>query len=473
MQSSSLVFSVLMLFFQTTAVTVLDPVLEPWERDPWYWSYENKPVLLLGASDDDNLFQWHEEALLAQLDKLAAAGGNVIRNTMSDRKDKGFEIYPFKMLSNGKYDLNIWNDEYWLRLERLLRETSRRRIFVQIEIWDRFDYSDLDDTNRWQIHPYNPQNNVNYTVTESGLNTRYPDHPGANTQPFFFTTPEQKDNHCVLYYQQRFVNQLMEVSLPYSHVLYCMNNETSGEEEWSNYWALFVKSLADRKKRKVYLTEMWDEWDLTAAQHRQTFDHPDLFGFVDVSQNNHNVGDEHWDNFLHVRNRLAIQPRPMNTTKTYGASGNKFGHTDQDAIERFWRHLLAGAASIRFHRPPSGLGLSGRAIRCIRAARTLETMVPIWTLKAANELLSDRDSNEAYLAASGGSAYVVYFPAGGRVGLDVSGSKGPFTLNWINIDTGQSRDQELVVDRDEITLSPPSKDNWVVAVVQPVRQQIK
>ena len=63
MQSSSLVFSVLMLFFQTTAVTVLDPVLEPWERDPWYWSYENKPILLLGASDDDNLFQWHEEAL--------------------------------------------------------------------------------------------------------------------------------------------------------------------------------------------------------------------------------------------------------------------------------------------------------------------------------------------------------------------------------------------------------------------------
>ena len=25
----------------------------------------------------------------------------------------------------------------------------------------------------------------------------------------------------------------------------------------------------------------------------------------------------------------------MNTTKTYGADGTKFGHTDQDAIERF------------------------------------------------------------------------------------------------------------------------------------------
>ena len=35
----------------------------------------------------------------------------------------------------------------------------------------------------------------------------------------------------------------------------------------------------------------------------------------------------------------------MNTTKIYGADGNKFGHTDQDAIERFWRHLLGGVAS--------------------------------------------------------------------------------------------------------------------------------
>ena len=55
---------------------------------------------------------------------------------------------------------------------------------------------------------------------------------------------------------------------------------------------------------------------------------------MDVSQNNHNKGDKHWNNFLYVRDYLAKHPRPMNTTKTYGADGNKFGHTDQDAIER-------------------------------------------------------------------------------------------------------------------------------------------
>ncbi len=60
---------------------------------------------------------------------------------MSDRQDKGFELYPFMHLETGKYDLNQWNDEYWKRFDYFLKETKKRDIIVQIEIWDRFDYS--------------------------------------------------------------------------------------------------------------------------------------------------------------------------------------------------------------------------------------------------------------------------------------------------------------------------------------------
>ena len=208
----------------------------------------------VGGSDDDNLFQWPKEKLIPQLDRLAAAGGNVIRNTMSDRKDKGFEVYPFKRLENGKYDLTAWNDEYWARFERMLRETAKRGIFVQIEIWDRFDYTDSRGSNRWQIHPYNPRNNVNYTYDESGFATRYPDHPGANKQPFFFTTPKQRNNQVVLRYQQQFVNKLLDYTLQFDHVLYCMDNETNGEEEWGRYWAHFVKERAAEQGKKDRFT---------------------------------------------------------------------------------------------------------------------------------------------------------------------------------------------------------------------------
>jgi hypothetical protein len=441
-----------------------EPVLKPWTENSWYWSYRGAPVLLLGGSDDDNLFQWPERELIAQLDRLTAAGGNIIRNTMSDRKDKGWEIYPFRQEKSGKYNLDKWNKEYWNRFQCMLRETEKRGIIVQIEVWDRFDFTDSGDSNRWQIHPYNPANNVNYTSDQSGFGERYPDHPAANRQPFFFTTPAQRNNTVVLRYQQRFVEKMLDYTLRYDHVLYCMDNETSAEEAWGKYWAEFIKKYAAEKGKTVYVTEMWDNWNLKDEVHRRTFDHPELYDFADVSQNNHNNGDKHWDNFLYVREYLSRKPRPMNTIKTYGANGNKFGHTDQDGIERFWRHLLAGAASMRFHRPDSGLGLNDKAVASIRAARKLESKIPLWSLKSANELLSDREPNEAYLAANPGSAYALYLPAGGRVGVNFSGATGVLVASWIDISSGEWGPTQEIEGGGITEVIAPGKGNWAVVV---------
>ncbi|QDT09639.1 hypothetical protein [Planctomycetes bacterium K23_9] len=467
MNSNALRIAALTIVWLFTSVSSAEEALRPWAGNAWYWSFHDKPVLLLGGSDDDNLFQWPEEKLLPQLDRLADAGGNVIRNTMSDRKDKDFELYPFKQIDNGKYDLNQWDDEYWARFQRMLSETAKRNIFVQIEIWDRFDYVDQKGPDRWQIHPYNPRNNVNYTYDESGFAPRYPDHPGANKQPFFFTTPKQRNNVVVLKHQQRFVNKLLDHSLKFGHVLYCMDNETNGQEEWGRYWAQFVKQRAAKENKTIFATEMWDNWNLADEEHKRTFDHPELYDFVDVSQNNHNKGQKHWDNFLHVRKYLADQPRPMNTTKTYGATGNKFGHNDQDAIERFWRHLLAGAASIRFHRPDSGLGLNDRAVACIKAARKLESLIPLWSVEPADDLLSQRDANEAYVAAKSGGSCAVYLPAGGEVELDLAATRGPLTVHWININTGEFGARKKVTGGGLVKLSSPGTDNWVAAIVSP------
>ena len=438
--------------------------LQPWKENPYYWSIDNKPILLLGGSDDDNLFQWPEDRLLEQLEKLKAAGGNLIRNTMSDRKDQGFEVYPFQQQANGLYDLNTWNQEYWIRFERLLRETDKRGIIVQIEIWDRFDYTDTGGSNRWQINPYNPKNNINYTYMESKFSEQYPDHPGANKQPFFFTTPKQDNNLVVLKYQQKFVTKLLDISLKYRNVLYCIDNETKAEEEWGAYWAQYIKQRSSKDGKHIYVTEMWDAWDLTSDEHKRTFDHPELYDFVDVSQNNHNKGIKHWQNFLYVKKYLSKNPRPMNTTKTYGADNNRYG-SDQDGIERFWRHLLAGAASIRFHRPPSGLGLSDKSVASIRAARKLESLIPLWTVEPTNTLLSECEENEAYLATNKGQNYMVYFPSEGQVIIDVSSTNGPLELRWINIDTGEWGPTDKSDESNKLLLKTPGKGNWVVAII--------
>ena len=59
--------------------------IRPWTEDPRYWEYGGSPVLLLGGTADDDLFQYPD--FESQLDLLVACGGNVIRNTMASFAD--------------------------------------------------------------------------------------------------------------------------------------------------------------------------------------------------------------------------------------------------------------------------------------------------------------------------------------------------------------------------------------------------
>lgn len=434
--------------------------IRPWPDNPWFWQYQGQPVLLLGGSKDDNLFQIPD--LREHLAALAAAGANYIRNTMSDRRDGGFEVYPFYRRPDGRYDLAQWNDEYWRRFENLLRWTHERGIIVQIEIWDRFDYS----REHWTPHPYNPANNVNYGYPQSGFAPAYPEHPGRNQQPFFFTTPLQRNNTVVLGHQQRFVAEMLRRALTWPHVLYCIDNETNGEEAWALYWAGFIQERARAVGAEAFLTQMWNAHDLKSEQHRRTFDHPQRYTFADVSQNNHQKGERHWENFQWVRSLLAAHPRPLNTVKTYGADGNKFGHTDRDGVERWWRHLVGGAAAVRFHRPPAGLGFDATAESSIRAARLLEQRVKIWELSPAMERLRERAANEAFATAEPGRSLVVYFTDGGAVEADLRDFPVACDVRWLDITQARWHATAPIRGAGWTPLAAPAHGHWV-ALLQP------
>ncbi len=442
----------------SVAAAPLDGI-QPYAANPRYWQYRGQPVLLLGGSEDDNLFQLPN--LQEHLDAIQAAGGNYIRNTMSDRPDRGLEVYAYAQRDDGKFDLSQWNDEYWTRFENMLRWTHERQIVVQIEVWDRFDFFG----DNWRAHPFNPANNVNYTQKQSGLAARYPDHPGQNKQPLFFTTPAQRNNQLLLAVQQRFVEKMLSYSLQYDHVLLCMDNETSADEAWGAYWADFIRAAAAKADRTVYLTEMWDDWNLQGPHHRRTLDHPERYDFVDVSQNNHNRGQEHWEQFQWVRRHIDGHARPINTVKTYGADGGRFGNS-RDGVERFWRHVIGGAAAARFHRPDSGLGLSPPAVASLAAARKMESLVRLWDCQPALELLSDREPNEAYATARPGHEYAVYFPAAGSVGLNLVDVPGPLTVRWIHVADGAWGEQQQETGGSIVRLAAPGDDGWLVVVTR-------
>jgi hypothetical protein len=128
--------------------------------------------------------------------------------------------------------------------------------------------------------------------------------------------------------------------------------------------------------------------------------------------------------------------------------------------------VIGGAASARFHRPDSGLGLSEPAVASLQAARKLESIVKLWELEPANERLSDRAPNEAYLAACPGRAYALYLTDGGTVGLNLSGANGPFEVRWIDIGTGQWGKQETLEGEQVVTVAAPGRGHWLAVIKQ-------
>ncbi len=448
--------------------------IRPYEKNRWYWQFDGKPLLLLGGSDEDNLFNHPDlppHGLEAHLDLLVSVGGNYVRNTMSSR-DPG-NVWPFhRDPTTGKYDLERMGDEYWRRFERFMQMTADREIIVQIELWDRFDFA----REPWNANPFNPGNNVNYTVEESGLPIEITSHPGRRENPFFRTVPELEDNALVRHYQERFVDQLLSISLAYPHVLYCISNETNESPHWGAYWADMIRRRAAEAGVGVEVTEMWDAWDLAGDEHRNTFDHPERYSFVDISQNNHQRGQTHWENIQAARERLALLPRPMNSVKIYG--GHPHGGGVEEGTHKMWRNIMGGLASTRFHRPSSGIGLGELARVHLRSARMFADAMDVFAAQPANHLLRERRENAAYCMAIPGEAYAVYFPVAGSVTLaldfpaarsvtsaedasaagfltpglddasasrfDASRTTGTFTLQWLEILANRWHEPETV-----------------------------
>ena len=431
--------------------------IQIYKENPRYWQYKGKSILLIGGSVKDNLFQIPN--LRKHLELMKSVGGNYVRSTMGWSGEGN--IPPFKKVGE-KYDLEQWNEEFWNRFRNFVKLTHEMDIIVQIEVWATFAYY----REPWAANPFNPKNNSNYTAEETGLPTVVKDHPVAAKNNFFWSVPKERNQRIVLKYQEKFVDKLLAETLPYGHILYCMDNETAVTAAWGEYWATYIQRKAKEAGREVETTEMWDPWDLSDEKHKATFDHPETYSFCDISQNNHQKRQRHWDNAQKIRSQLT-PIRPINNIKIYGADGGRSGST-QDGLERFWRNIFGGFASARFHRPNGGVGLTKIAQKHLKSMRMITDEMDVFTCEPHNELLSNREENEAYTFANPGKEYAVYFPKGGSVDLNLSVGKNTnaktIIMRWLNIHRSQWTLEKEIPFTDSLTLSQPTEAHWAVLI---------
>jgi hypothetical protein len=465
--------------------------IQPYSENPFYWQYKGNPVLLLGGTWQDNLFN-HPVGLEEHLDILVACGGNYVRNTMSHRNEGNAFAYA---QYDGKFNLDEFNDEYWQRLENFLKMTYEREIIVQMEVFDAWDHMiDHQSLGGWSKHPFNPANNINYTETESGLPTEFGNKPGTDPSghPFFQSVPALDNNELILNYQQAYIDKMLSISFKYPNVLYCIQNESGEELAFGDYWINYIRSRASEFNVLIYTTDMRRNNDITAHDHAFLYQNPDIYTFIDISQNNSNnipTGQLHWDRIQMVRNILKGQGiRPMNNIKIYSREGGfaseglaPFDGDHIDGPQRFWRNIMGGCAGARFHRPhpleggpenhyartQDALGLHVQAQNNIKSARMLTGEINIFSCEPRNDLLSDRRDNEAYCLAEEGKQYVLYFPYEGTIMLDFSGAKGEWLLKWLNIPTStwMENHNQIIQGGDNLQINTPDNSQWIALML--------
>lgn len=485
--------------------SVTEERISPSKSNPGYWSYGGETVLLIGGWDHGhNPFLDHstidgggyedtstEAEIIAALDLLEASGGNLIRCVLDPGVGAGRQGFPFCAKVGDKFDLDTMEGPYWERLEFFLDATQRRGIVVGLEIWDRFDWYDGGHQG-WQGSPFNPRNNINYTVESSGLAESYEGELDNSQNPFGQTTPGQRYYRnadpelqakldMLRSYQEQFMLRLLEVTLPYGNVLYSANNEVRHQEPvWGEYWLEFIRKEAKRQGVAVVCTDMF--WDILDIPDSPGFDHllanTDTYDYFDVSQTSAHrghqdlsvaeAGEVHWNKIRYAVGEGRKVNRILHMDKIYGSKDkvNGWMGSAENAVEEFWRSLIAGVAGVRFHRPDGGIGLSERARNSLRAVRLVEEKVKFWEVEARQDLLTDREPNEAYLAADPGQKYILFVPDGGKVGLQLDEHSATcFDITWVNVATGEVDSQEHLHGGEVFDIEAPGNGPWVAILV--------
>ena len=426
----------------------------------------------------------------------------------------------------GRFDLEQPNPEYWRRFEALLDASLARGLIVQLELWDKVElfYDGTAAQVRWlpnmgwSKHPFNPRNNVNYSADTSGLKDvidwsynpasgRPPrgDMDAETIHPFWYTVPSVAEllpdgerplpglelteavhrqlMDVVLPHQVAFVDRVLEISLDYPNVLYAINNETwLPTSDWSDFWATHLRTRASEAGRGIEVGEMRGEHDLRDAPphaHRHIIQRHDLYSFIDVSQNNgRKFGDAHWQDLEWVRAEVAaVGVRPITNVKIYDfVPSGEPAHRVDFSVQKFWRNILGGAASSRFHRrmgaalhrpydsnsQPITNESNEPGLASFRSATMFVDAMDVFRAQPAHSLLHERRDHEAYAMAIEGERYAVYFPAGGSVDLDVV--PGSYEARWLDI--GASSWSETVgYERSErISLTAPFEPHALVVL---------
>jgi len=209
--------TVVMLFAYTTFAQTKPISLNP--ENPHYFSYQGKPTILITSGEHYGAvmnpdFDYKIYLKTLQKDGLnltrtmtgayfePAGAFNISKNTMGPAKEKFLCAWK-RAADPSKFDLNQWNDVYFVRLKDFMTEAQKSGVIVELSLFCPF-YEEM----QWKLSPFNIKNNVN------GL--------GDIPRTDVYTLDKNKG---LLAIQEKMVRKLVEELKDFPNLIYEICNE--------------------------------------------------------------------------------------------------------------------------------------------------------------------------------------------------------------------------------------------------------
>jgi hypothetical protein len=251
----------------------LDPV------NPHYFEYKSKPVILITSAEHYGALINLDFDYIRYFDVLNEQGMNLSRvfsGTYIEREaDIGWMLYkntlaprPNRLIvpwsrssipgysgGGNKFDLDTWDENYFIRLKDLISQARSRGIIIEFTLFGN-QYND----STWSYSPLYPLNNIQ-NAGPSG--------------PKKFLVFQTLSNRKLLLYQESFVRKIVTELNPFENVYYEISNEpyndvsdTAAVDLWNYSMVKLIKETETKLPNKHLVAtcfSIMDNYDVSVA----------------------------------------------------------------------------------------------------------------------------------------------------------------------------------------------------------------
>ncbi len=188
------------------------------------------------------------------MDQMQERGFNLTRVFLLDvwetpgHPTESKQFLPWKKV-NGKFDLEQWNEEYWVKLKDFVEYARQRAVMVILSL---FDDCGLRYHGTFAMHPFNSDCNVQHWIGSDRFDSY------------------DMGNAMARHVQEKFLDKVIETVGEYDNIIYEFCNEPSHA---NMQWAEWVKSIIEGKHGKAGYT-MYAEHGVSAYLTHHNINHP-------------------------------------------------------------------------------------------------------------------------------------------------------------------------------------------------------